>query len=260
MIDPREARRLNRAYWDAIAEAYQRENATDLEDALRWGPGLAGEETLRALGPEGVRGKEVLELGCGGGQGAVWAARAGARRVVGVDLSPAQLAHAREHAASRGVAVEWREGTLEDLAFAPDASFDVVFSAFAMGFVPDAAKAFREAHRVLRPGGVFAFSWSSPAFERTTLTADGMLIVTRSWFDRAPFTEADDAGRTVEYPRTHGEWLALLVDAGFAVEALLEPAPEKESTWRASHPLAKTSMVPAASIWRARKPTRDNRS
>lgn len=251
-MDASEAARLNRRYWDAISADYQAQNARDLEDDLRWGPSMPSEETLCVLGAHGVAGKDVLELGCGGGQGAVWAAKRGARRVVGVDVSVKQLDHARRLAASRGVAVEWREGDVADLGFLAAASMDVVFSAFALGYVLDVARVFREAFRVLRPGGLLAFSWSSPVFERTTLLPGGALMVTRPWWDSAPVVERDEHGSSVEAVRTYGEWLAALVAAGFVVTDILEPRSVGASTWT-THPVEKLALVPGTTILRALK-------
>ncbi len=118
------------------------------------------EADLQILGSE-VRSKDVLEIGCGGGQCSVYLAQRGAR-MVALDLSSRQLAHARAHARARGVAVRFIESSAEDLSMLEDASFNVALSSFALGFVEDIGRAFREAHRVLRPGGLFAFSWGSP--------------------------------------------------------------------------------------------------
>jgi SAM-dependent methyltransferase len=75
--------------------------------------------------------------------------------IVATDLNPAML----EQAAAVGTAraVEWRPADAMQLPFA-DASFDAVVCQFGTMFFPDKAKAFSEARRVLRAGGVFVFS------------------------------------------------------------------------------------------------------
>lgn len=243
--------RLNRDFWDRISDEYQEENRRDLEGTVRWGPSMPPEERLRVLGD--VAGKDVLDLCCGGGQTCVALARQGAR-VTGVDVSSRQLAHARRLAEREGAAVRLVEAPVSDLSMLPDASFDVALSAYALGYVEDVAGAFREAHRLLRPGGLLAFSWASPLFECTSLTLENMLLVSRPYYDTAPQTVLDDEGATVEYPRTYGDWLRALVSASFVVTDILEPRPEpRESTW-SSHPLAKIELVPGTTIWKARKP------
>ncbi len=84
-------------------------------------------------------------------------------RVVGVDLSPAMLARAREAIAQTGFRnVEMLEMDAEKLEF-PEATFDCVLCGFAVSSLPDTRRAVEEFHRVLRPGGVVgicdAFGW-----------------------------------------------------------------------------------------------------
>ncbi|SCF03359.1 Ubiquinone/menaquinone biosynthesis C-methylase UbiE [Micromonospora viridifaciens] len=72
--------------------------------------------------------------------------------VTGVDLSPAMLDIARQHARALGRAVDLHEGDAEHLPF-PDASFDTVVCALSLCSIPDPATAIAEMKRVLVPGG-----------------------------------------------------------------------------------------------------------
>jgi SAM-dependent methyltransferase len=92
-----------------------------------------------------------LDLACGTGAVAERAAAAGAP-VVGIDLAPALIETARERAAERGLAIDYRVGDCERLDL-PDASFDVVLCVHVLEHVPDDAAALRELHRILKPGG-----------------------------------------------------------------------------------------------------------
>jgi SAM-dependent methyltransferase len=115
----------------------------------------------RLVGFAGVRaGQRVLDVGCGTGVVAVTAGRQGAR-VTGLDLTPELLRRARENAAIAGVDIEWHEGDVESLPFGAGA-FDVVLSQFGHMFAPRPEVAVREMLRVLRPGGVIAFSTWPP--------------------------------------------------------------------------------------------------
>lgn len=96
-------------------------------------------------------GEDVLDVACGTGNAAIPAAQAGAR-VTGVDLTSPLLAVARRRADAAGVAVDWREGDAEALAF-PDACVDVVMSTFGCMFAPRGEVVADELTRVLRPGG-----------------------------------------------------------------------------------------------------------
>jgi SAM-dependent methyltransferase len=115
----------------------------------------------RLVGFAGVRpGQRVLDVGCGTGVVAITARRREAR-VVGIDLTPELLQRARENATVAAVDIEWHEGDVENLPF-EDGAFDTVLSQFGHMFGPRPEVATREMLRVLRPGGVIAFSTWPP--------------------------------------------------------------------------------------------------
>ncbi len=123
---------------------------------------------------------DVLDLGCGTGNAALEAARAGAR-VVGLDPAPRLLATARARAEASGLDVRWVLGDAMQLPF-DDASFDRVVSVFAIIFAPDAVVASRELVRVLRSGGRAALtSWKNEG----PIAAIGTLLVTELFGDAA---------------------------------------------------------------------------
>ena len=100
-------------------------------------------------------GETVLDLGSGAGMDAFLAARqvGTTGRVIGVDMTPEMVELARENAARVGTDnVEFRLGEIEDLPLA-DESVDVVISNCVINLSTDKSRVFREAFRVLRPGG-----------------------------------------------------------------------------------------------------------
>jgi len=242
--------RANRENWNTTSRAYQKSHRGELEDDVLWGPSMPPERELKILGSD-VAGKGILEIACGGGQSAVHLAEQGAR-VTGVDFSSAQLAHARAFAQSKKVRIRFIESNVENLSMLPDASFDIAFSAYALGFVEDIRRTFGEVRRVLRPGGLFAFSWASPIF---AITRDGTVELKRSYFDRSPIVFKDQNGTEVDFHRTYGDWHRALTEAGFVVTDILEPEPlPRENTYADNFPLEKIRMIPGTAIWRARRP------
>ena len=105
-------------------------------------------------------GETVLDLGSGPGLDAFLAARrvGAGGRVIGVDMTPEMIDRARRGAREAGLPqVEFRQGRLEDLPV-EDASIDAVTSNCVINLVPDKARVFAEAARVLRPGGRMVIS------------------------------------------------------------------------------------------------------
>jgi 2-polyprenyl-6-hydroxyphenyl methylase/3-demethylubiquinone-9 3-methyltransferase len=107
----------------------------------------------RAAGP--LAGRDVLDLGCGGGLLAERFAAAGAR-VVGVDPLAACCRAAEAHARASALPIRYLRMGGERLGLA-DGSFDVVVAADVLEHVNDLPRVIAEVGRVLRPGGTFVF-------------------------------------------------------------------------------------------------------
>lgn len=149
----------NRASWNRDADAYQREHASQLNrfDRPSWGVWEIPEAKLDVLGD--LKGKDVLEFGCGGGQWSIALARRGARPV-GLDLSIRQLGHAARLMSDAGERFSLVNANAERVPFA-DESFDVVFCDHGAMTFADPYATVPEVARVLRPGGLFAFNIST---------------------------------------------------------------------------------------------------
>jgi SAM-dependent methyltransferase len=108
-------------------------------------------------------GTRLLDVGCGAGQLALIAARAGAK-VTGCDIATNWLEDARERAAAEGLSVDFEEGDAESLPFA-DGQFDVVVSLVGAMFAPRPELVAAELTRVCRPGGMIAMAnWTPGGF------------------------------------------------------------------------------------------------
>jgi SAM-dependent methyltransferase/alkylhydroperoxidase/carboxymuconolactone decarboxylase family protein YurZ len=130
---------------------YSDEELEAAPEGANLGVGCGNPTALASLRP----GEGVVDLGSGAGFDAFLAARAvgGTGRVIGVDMTDAMLEKARENARAGGVTnAEFRKGTIEALPI-EDESVDVIISNCVINLSPEKDRVFREAFRVLRPGG-----------------------------------------------------------------------------------------------------------
>jgi len=130
---------------------YTAEELAAIPEDANLGLGCGNPTALARLKP----GETVLDLGSGGGIDCFLAARkvGPSGRVIGVDMTPEMIDRARENARKNAAAnVEFRLGEIENLPVA-DGSVDVIISNCVINLSTDKPRVFREAFRVLRPGG-----------------------------------------------------------------------------------------------------------
>jgi SAM-dependent methyltransferase len=241
----------NRELWTRSNAEYTDESAARAwaQEEITWGMFKVPEPEVEVLGD--VSGLDVLDLGCGVAYFSAWLARLGAR-LVGLDVTPAQLETARRMQEEFGLSFPLVEASAEDVPLA-NASFDLVLSEYGASIWCDPAAWIPEAARLLRPGGRLVFLRNSTLAilcspdegrveERLVRPQFGMLRF--EW----------DGG--VEFHLAHGDWIALLRSAGFDVERLVELQAPPEA---ADHPYYDfvgaewARRWPAEEIWVARK-------
>jgi len=101
-------------------------------------------------------GQRVLDVACGAGNFAFFAAKAGCQ-ASGIDIAANLISKARERAAAEKLPVDFTEGDAEELPY-PDAEFDLVVSMWGVMFAPRPERAAAELLRVCRPGGTIALA------------------------------------------------------------------------------------------------------
>jgi 2-polyprenyl-6-hydroxyphenyl methylase/3-demethylubiquinone-9 3-methyltransferase len=146
----------------------------------------------------GLRGKQVLDVGCGGGLLSEGMAAMGAR-VTGIDLSDKALGVARLHLLESGQQVDYRQIGAEELADAQPASFDVVTCLEMLEHVPDPASTVRACARLVKPGGqVFlsTISRNPKAYLFAVIGAEYVLnLLPRGTHDYAKFLRPAELAR-----------------------------------------------------------------
>ena len=173
---------FNKERWEELA----REGVAFSRPWLDLTPADAARRVNREEVPLEVCGKDVLCLAASGGQQSAACGLLGARVTV-LDLCEAQLARDREAAEHYAIRVRTEQGDMRDLSrFAPS-SFDLVWLAHGVNFVPDARGVICEAARVLRPGGHFRMECTNPFVHGAwdSWNGEGYLL-------RAPFVDGGE--------------------------------------------------------------------
>jgi SAM-dependent methyltransferase len=227
--------------WDALAEAYAQRVETKPHNAYYERPA-----TLSLL-PE-VRGRRVLDAGCGPGVYAEWLVNRGAE-VVGLDASAKMVQLAQARLGSRATVTQADLG--QPLDFLGDASFDLVLSPLVLDGIRDLAPVFQEFYRILRGSGRLVFSMGHPAVDFFSAHPEGNYFSTE-------FVESEWRGfgppvRVPFYRRPLSAIINPLLEAGFALERLLEPLPTEEFRQRAPEDYAELSRRPGFLCIRAAK-------
>jgi SAM-dependent methyltransferase len=209
----------NRAEWTTWATEFA-ETATRAwsQKEITWGVWNAPESELCVL-PQ-LEGRDVVELGCGTAYVSAWLARRGAR-VVGVDVTPAQLDTARRMQLEFGLDFPLVEASAEDVPL-PDASFDLVVSEYGASIWADPYLWIPEAARLLRPAGTLVFLVNGTIFMLCASDKEeppGTKLL-RPYFGMHRFEWSDVD--SVDFHLGYGDWIRLLRSNGFDVERLVE--------------------------------------
>ena len=205
-----------------------------------------------------VKGKRVLDLGCGYGQNSFDFAKNGAEYVLGIDLSEKMLDKAKRE--NNHPCVDYLRMDMEKI-HTINKKFDVVYSSLAFHYVKDFKKLINDIYKLLDDGGELIFSQEHPI---TTATVDGKGDFNKSEDGRYlsyTFSNYNEDGERIvtwfvdgltKYHRSFSTILSTIIDTGFKITGILEPKPD-EKTIEAVPRMVKELIKPSFLIIKAQK-------
>lgn len=264
--DPRSIVEYNRHRWDELS-------AAGIEFSRPW-LDLTPEVALQRVDPEQqlrsfgyLAGRQVLCLAASGGQQSAAFALLGAHVTV-LDISENQLARDGETALHYGVSVETLRADMQDLSMFRDSTFDIVWLAHSINFVPDAAIVIAQIGRITRPNAMLRIQFTNPFVHGVwdNFTGAGYLITERyedgaevRYSDRRwEFTGPDGQKKVVQGPHEFRHRLSTIVNsilrAGFEISGLWEAVGNDVNAKPGSWAHFETVAPPWVTIWARRVP------
>ncbi len=250
-------RKIKTAEYDAVAvDWYQQRKA-----------GLSPNEYIempavfKLLG--NVKGKKVLDLGCGPGLHAKKLLKKGAS-VWGVDISQALLQFAEQEAPK----AHFQKASMTNLPFA-DTFFDIVLASLSLNHVKNLNKAFSEVHRVLKKKGLFVFSVGNPVLNcREKVKIAGTQYALLGYEKNASrifgdyFTEKDGVvahgyvgkkKKVTSYRRTYETMIKTIVKHNFTIVDYIDAKPIAAYKKVRPHKYKVFSRLPQFCCWKVQK-------
>ena len=259
----------NRHSWNGMSDSW---SGTIMP---AWGCSCPSENELN-LFPE-LKGKKLLEIGCGSGQSLKWCGDRGAAELWGLDLSDRQLENAEKHLRENEYAAKLFNSPMEHNPGLPQEYFDVIYSIYAVGWTVDLQRTFNLIASYLKQNGIFIFSWDHPFLHCVDVEGE-KLIFSGSYYEAEPFTFHKGENRQVVrrseknvsyaapidgYPLTlfnHrlSDYINTLAAAGFAAERIVEETDsatlERDATFSSEYYApCKAKRFPLSLIVKARK-------
>jgi ubiquinone/menaquinone biosynthesis C-methylase UbiE len=216
-----------------------------------------------------IKGKKVLDVGCGEGNNTRTFAKKGAN-IVGVDLSKKMLQIAQDEEEKKPLGIKYYHASWSDLSLFNNESFALVLSTMAFMDGPGYEEALQEFYRVLKPEGELFFSILHPCFctpgHSSLKDEHGVCThkVVSNYFKEGPweFTwtlskEADQSDAlsftSMSYHRTLSTYINSLLKVGFALKEIQEPRSSAKACERNSRLKSARDVVAPFLFVRAKK-------
>lgn len=248
--------RENREFVYQTNASYWNEKGNDSLEAIVlpfYGPFIS-EENCRLFGD--VRGKKVLEVGCGNGRSLQYMGERKAAELWGMDLSEKQIERAKRHVEACGLSARFICSPMEEECGVPVNYFDFVYSIYAVGWTTDLDGTFCRIASYLKSGGIFIFSWSHP-IHKCVVMENQALIFQKCYFDESWYAPSHDLcqGTLTLSDRKLSAYINALAKSGFVIERMIEQPDDDLIRARDENgdDVKKAKMLPLTVVVKARK-------
>jgi SAM-dependent methyltransferase len=248
---------INQRGWNEVAPMFY--GGTALPN---YGPLAVTEDEIRLI-PD-LRGKRVLELGCGSGHTLVYLwENKNASELWGLDFSEEQIRFTKELLVNKSIPAKLFLSSMDENPGIPENYFDLVVSIYSLGWTPDISCTITLVHSYLKPGGVFIFSWEHPVYHCLEYDDNlGKYIFERPYVKEEPQVHPSWKGaEMVIHSRKLSTYLNALVRSGLVLEQVIESEPnlnlarEQDFAPEKWYSVPRSRLMPTTFIVKAKKPT-----
>jgi ubiquinone/menaquinone biosynthesis C-methylase UbiE len=237
----------NKQSWDDAAPRFYGRNPLP-----EYGPLAPTEDELQLLGE--VRGKKVLDIGCGSGHSLKYMKNNQASELWGLDLSHSQIQAAGQLLSNDDVILF--EAPMEENPGIPKNFFDIVYSIYALGWTTNLDQTLANIFSYLKPGGIFVFSWEHPFYNRIQQTGETLILDKPYHKEGSYHHEAWNQPAIMQQFKV-STYLNTLIKNGFLIEQVVEEVRlTEEDVNRHSnrwYSFEKASYIPTTLIVKCRK-------
>ena len=208
--------------WNKMATAYDAFTSGEhaYRDTIEW-------PCIQKMLPD-IKGKSVIDLGCGSGRYTFLLEEAAPRKLTGVDISDEMLRLAREKAEARGSSAKFIKGDLHD--FVPEDQYDVVFSSTMSHYIVDLFPLFANIYDMLTYKGICIISAMNPIYSAhyplKTLGRDG--VRNKSDSSVKPWYNGDaelEELLSYSFHHTFSDYINAIIHNGLTILDMQEPMP-----------------------------------
>lgn len=247
---------INQKGWNKVAPTFYGVTALP-----KYGPLAQTEDELKLL-PD-LRGKCVLDLGCGSGHTLAYLGEnRNAAELWGLDLSEEQIHSTKELLEQKDIPAKLFTASMDENPGIPENYFDLVLSIYGLGWTPDLPQTLSLVCSYLKPGGLFIFSWEHPVYQCLDYNAEiNKYIFERSYQKEGP--ELHPTWRGVEIvinSRKLSTYLDALIQSGLVLDRLIESqaniasAGEQNLSPEKWYSVSRAQLLPTTIIVKAHKP------